>query len=189
MIPDSTPATSRPNPIASTSRRAVLYAGVAAAAALGGAAVAWWRFQPHGDSDADPALWGLTFDTPTGDKVVMQSLRGKPLLVNFWATWCPPCVAELPLLDDFYRKNSSNGWQVLGLAVDKLDAVSRFLIRTPVTFPVGMAGLAGTDLGRSLGNTVGGLPFTVVFDSAGAVMHRKIGKLAPTDLQQWAASA
>ncbi len=189
MIPEPSPATPKARPIASTSRRGVLYAGVAAAAALGGAAVAWWKFQPHGAADADPALWSLSFETPAGDKLVMQSLRGKPLLINFWATWCPPCIAELPLLDDFYRKNLSNGWQVLGLAVDKLDAVNRFLAKTPVTFPIGMAGLAGTDLGRSLGNTVGGLPFTVVFDSAGAVMHRKIGKLAPADLQQWAASA
>ena len=189
MTPDPSPATSRPNPIASTSRRAVLYAGVAAAAALGGAAVAWWKFRPHATADADPALWSLSFDTPAGGKVVMQNLRGKPLLVNFWATWCPPCIEELPLLDRFYRENSSKGWQVLGLAIDKLDAVDRFLAKTPVTFPVGMAGLAGTDLGRSLGNTAGGLPFTVVFGSAGAVMHRKIGKLVPADLQQWVASA
>jgi thiol-disulfide isomerase/thioredoxin len=189
MSRDPSPAAPAPNPVVSTSRRTVLYAGAAAAAALGGAAVAWWKFQPHGSADVDPALWSLSFDTPTGGKVVMQNLRGKPLLVNFWATWCPPCIEELPLLDRFYRENSSKGWQVLGLAIDKLDAVDRFLARTPVTYPVGMAGLAGTDLGRSLGNTAGGLPFTVVFGSKGAVMHRKIGKLAPEDLQQWAASA
>ncbi|MEO6973317.1 MAG: TlpA disulfide reductase family protein [Rhodoferax sp.] len=189
MSHDPLPATSRANPAASTSRRGVLYAGVAAAAALGGAAVAWWKFQPHAMTDADTAVWGLTFDTPAGDKVVMQNLRGKPLLVNFWATWCPPCIEELPLLDRFYRENSSKGWQVLGLAIDKLDAVDRFLARAPVTYRVGMAGLAGTDLGRSLGNTAGGLPFTVAFGSDGVVMHRKIGKLTPGDLQQWVASA
>ena len=171
---------------APASRRRVLYAGVAAAAALGGAGLAWWKFQPHAVA-AEAALWGLTFDTPRGEKLAMQSLRGKPLLINFWATWCPPCIDELPLLDRFYRKNSSKSWQVLGLAIDQLAAVDRFMQKTPVSFPVGMAGLAGTELGRSLGNLAGGLPFTVVFGATGAVLHRKMGTLTPEDLQQWVA--
>ncbi|MDR3452265.1 MAG: TlpA disulfide reductase family protein [Rhodoferax sp.] len=170
----------------SAGRRRVLYAGVAAAAALAGAGLAWWKFQPSAVT-AEAALWGLTFDTPTGEKLVMQSLRGKPLLVNFWATWCAPCIEEMPLLDRFYRENSAKSWQVLGLAIDQAGAVDRFLKKTPVSYPVGMAGMEGTDLGRSLGNTVGGLPFTVAFDAAGAVLHRKIGQLTPADLQQWAA--
>lgn len=172
--------------ISSTGRRRILYAGVAAVAALGGAGVAWWKFQPHAMA-ADAALWGLTFDTPNGGKLAMQSLRGKPLLINFWATWCAPCVEEMPSLDRFYRENSAKGWQVLGLAIDQVEPVNRFLKKTPVSYPVGMAGLQGTDLGRSLGNSVGGLPFTVVFGAAGTVLHRKIGQLTPVDLQQWAA--
>lgn len=167
-------------------RRRILYAGVATAAALGGASVAWWKFQPHATA-ADAALWGLTFDTPSGEKLTMQSLRGKPLLVNFWATWCAPCVEEMPLLDRFYRENSGKSWQVLGLAIDQVEPVNRFLKKAPVSYPVGMAGLQGTDLGRSLGNSVGGLPFTVVFGAAGTVLHRKIGQLTAADLQQWAA--
>jgi thiol-disulfide isomerase/thioredoxin len=129
----------------------------------------------------------LTFDTPTGEKLVMQSLRGKPLLVNFWATWCAPCIEEMPLLDRFYRENLAKSWQVLGLAIDQVEPVNRFLKKAPVSYPVGMAGLQGTDLGRSLGNSVGGLPFTVVFGAAGTVLRRKIGQLTPADLQQWAA--
>jgi thiol-disulfide isomerase/thioredoxin len=115
----------------------------------------------------------------------MKSLRGKPVVLNFWATWCPPCVEELPLLSDFYQQNSANGWQVLGLAVDQPDPVNRFLTRVPVTFPVVMAGMSGIELSRSLGNLSGALPFTVVLGSDGFVAHRKMGKVTVADLRQW----
>jgi thiol-disulfide isomerase/thioredoxin len=116
----------------------------------------------------------------------MQALRGKPLLVNFWATWCPPCVDELPLIDRFYRDNSAKSWQVVGLAIDQPSAVRTFLQRTPVSFPVGLAGLDGTELARSLGNAAGGLPFTVVLGPDGDVRARRIGRVSPSDLAQWA---
>jgi thiol-disulfide isomerase/thioredoxin len=158
---------------------------VAVVAVLGGAGLAWWKFQPHALTVADTVLWDMSFATPDGGKLVMQSLRGKPLLVNFWATWCPPCVDEMPLLDKFHRENAPNSWQVVGLAIDQPDPVKRFLQRTPVSYPVGIAGLDGTTLIRTLGDTAGGLPFSVVFDRAGVLVHRKIGRLAPQDLSRW----
>jgi thiol-disulfide isomerase/thioredoxin len=112
-------------------------------------------------------------------------LRGKPLLLNFWATWCPPCVQELPLLSSFYQENSVNGWQVLGLAVDQLDAVKRFLAQAPVTFPVALAGAGGIEMSRAFGNRNGGLPFTVILGADGGVLHRKLGQLTPEDLRTW----
>lgn len=158
-------------------------AAVAAIAATAGAGVAWWRMQP-GEADLT-GFWDLSFSTPEGTKLTMASLRGKPLLVNFWATWCPPCIEELPLLSHFYDENRSNGWQLLGLAVDQLDPVQRFLTRTPVSFPVAMAGLGGVDLSKQLGNQAGGLPFTVVFDAQGTLQHRKIGQVHEADLKAW----
>jgi thiol-disulfide isomerase/thioredoxin len=115
----------------------------------------------------------------------MESFRGRPLLLNFWATWCPPCVEELPLINAFYRENKANGWQVLGLAVDNLAPVQSFLKKMPLDFPVGMAGLAGAELGRSLGNLTGGLPFSVVLGSDGQTLHRKLGRLNAADLAVW----
>ena len=168
------------------SRRRWLYAAVAAAAGLTGAGWAWWRYRPAPvDNEALADLWTLSFDRPDGTRLAMQDLRGRPLLINFWATWCPPCVEELPLLDAFFRENAANGWQVLGLAVDKATAVRDFLGKQPLTFPVALAGMDGLVLSKSLGNLSGGLPFSVVFGADGQLQNRKIGKVSSEDLALW----
>jgi thiol-disulfide isomerase/thioredoxin len=133
-------------------------------------------------------LWAQRFERPEGGELAMSALLGRRTLVNFWATWCPPCVKELPMLDAFHRAQPPDGWQVVGLAVDGPTPVREFLARSPVAFPVGLAGLDGIDIGRSLGNAAGGLPFTVVFDRAGAVVDRKLGELVQADLDRWAAT-
>lgn len=161
--------------------------GAAAAAGLAGVATAWWRYQSTAiEPSALDGLWALTLEGPTGVPVALSSFRGKPLVVNFWATWCPPCVEELPMLNAFYGEQRAKGWQVVGLAVDQPAAVRTFLQRLPLDFPVAMAGLGGTDLAKSLGNATGGLPFTVVVDAKGAIAHRKLGKVSADDLKQWA---
>lgn len=168
-------------------RRTLWMAAVAAAAGAGGAWMASRRLQLQPVmSEAETAFWAGNYDGPNGEAVRMADFRGKPLLVNFWATWCPPCVEELPLLNGFHAANEARGWQVLGLAVDQPSAVRGFLQKLPLRFPVGMAGFAGTELSRSLGNPTGALPYTVVFGADGAVLHRKIGKVSEADLAQWA---
>jgi thiol-disulfide isomerase/thioredoxin len=183
---DPTPITPEP-PAIHPERRAAMLA-VGAIATVFGAGAAWWVGKSNKKVDASDelhSLWALEWSAPDGTMLRMQNLRGKPLLINFWATWCPPCVEELPLINRFYLENRAKGWQVLGLAVDKLDSVQSFLARQPLDFPIGMAGLAGADLGRNLGNISGGLPFSVVFSGAGGVLHRKMGRLSPADLSSW----
>jgi thiol-disulfide isomerase/thioredoxin len=164
-----------------------LLLAAAGAAAVAGAGLAWWQAQPS-EGVNDPlggALWPLTFDTPAGQKLALADFKGKPLLINFWATWCAPCVEELPLLDRFFKQNAANSWSVVGLAIDQPSAVQKFLQKLPVTFPIGLAGLGGTDLVKTLGNTSGGLPFTVVLGAEGKVLHRKMGQVTPADLELW----
>ncbi|HOB67772.1 TlpA disulfide reductase family protein [Ottowia sp.] len=165
------------------SRRGAI-AAVAAAAAGAGALMGWQRFRLSDPQDMT-TFWASRFPTHDGGALTLASLKGRPLLLNFWATWCPPCVDELPLLNSFYAENKSNGWQLLGLAVDKPEPVARFLARSPLAFPVGLAGLEGVDLARELGNSAGGLPFSVLFDAAGQLRDRKLGQLHPSDLARW----
>ncbi len=174
----------------SPARRKWLFGAVAASAACAGLGLAWWTGQSASDGASNKpksAFWDLVFDTPSGEQLATQTFFGKPLILNFWATWCPPCIEEMPLLDRFFSKNNINGWQVLGLAIDQPAAVSAFLRHNPVRFPIALAGLAGADLSRSIGNIGGGLPFTAVFDRGGDVAHRKIGRVTPAELALWQA--
>ena len=181
-------AVAKDSPSLASHRRRLLTIGVAAAAALAGAGLAWRRFTPlespseRGGTAAEEALWRMRFESPVGEPMPMAAFQGRPLLLNFWATWCPPCIEELPLLSRFYQQNRVKSWQVLGIAVDQPSAVRKFLGNNPLAFPVAMAGFDGTDLSRSLGNLAGALPYSVVFDARSQIVYRKMGILTERDL-------
>ena len=121
--------------------------------------------------------------------LALRSLFGQPLLVNFWATWCPPCVEELPLLDGFYQQQKAKGWRLLGIAIDQPSAVRNWLQRSPLSFPIALGGLQGSEMSKQLGNAAGGLPFSVLFSARGEVLERKLGQLSASDLSSWAGRA
>ena len=177
-------------------KRKLIWAGAALAGTAAGVYLGWQGHDskssalPAGSTppataapaatSTDPALkdlWGMEFELPEGGVFKFSAMQGKPMVLNFWATWCPPCIEELPLLDRFNRENAANGWQVVGIAADNAPAVKRFLAKSPLSFPSPLAGLAGVDLSRSLGNLSGGLPFTVVVNRKVEVAVRHMGKL------------
>jgi thiol-disulfide isomerase/thioredoxin len=167
-------------------RRWLAAAGALGLAGLGSGLVACSKApEPPVLTEAENRFWQQSFPSLPDGTLTTASFKGKPLVLNFWATWCPPCVEELPLLNTFFLENKAKGWQVLGLAVDQLPPVTRFLAQNPLTFSIAMAGFAGTEVSQSLGNVSGGLPFTVVFGVGGNVLHRKMGRLKPEDLRAW----
>ena len=175
-------------------RRHWLVGGAGAAALAAG--VAWQQRRgaevpvdaagSAGTGSAEGGVWQMRFDQPDGRVLDMATLRGTPLLLNFWGTWCPPCVKEMPELDRFAKQFGPQGWRVVGLAVDNPKAVREFLARTPVSYTIGLAGFEGSELTRTLGNTQSGLPFTVAFNRQGAVSHRKAGATTLEELSGWA---
>lgn len=177
-------------------RRLLVTGGVAGAAAAA-AGLAWQRLsearrlEEQAAVDRDTAgFWGLSFPTPEDQpeprRLAMADFRGQPLLLNFWGTWCPPCVKEMPELDRFAREHAAQGWRVLGLAVDNPRAVREFLKRTPVSYAIAMAGFDGSELARRLGNAQSGLPFTVAFDRRGRIARMKPGETDAAELAGWA---
>lgn len=171
--------------------------GVAAGLGVGaGVATAWWRSERaspdvhRGDGSHDVAdVWSAPVRLPDGAPWSLVALRGRPLLVNFWATWCVPCVTELPLLARFHATQpAAVGWQVVALAVDSPQNVARFLEKTTLALPIGVLATSAYDLPRRLGNRSGALPFSVLHDRDGRVATTHLGALDDGILQAWVAS-
>ena len=164
-------------------RRRLLMGGVAlGAVAVGAGVVLHHEAKPL--SPAAQAFWDAHFQHLDGSPLSVTGLRGKPLLLNFWASWCVPCVKELPDIAAFGKEFA--GWQVLGLAIDEAAAVQAFLQKMKLDMPLGLAGLTGFEMTRTLGNLQGGLPFSVAFGASGEVVWRKLGATTLPELRQMA---
>jgi thiol-disulfide isomerase/thioredoxin len=119
--------------------------------------------------------------TLDGARLTSDALRGKVVLVNFWATWCAPCRAEMPLLERMYERHRAAGLVIVGLSVDRGSArsVRAFLRDRGVTYPVAVV---GPDADRAFGG-VRGYPTSFLIDRAGVVRHQVLGPLAPASLE------
>lgn len=171
-------------------RRGAIGAAIGVVAAAAGGGLAWWRAHLAEQAESTTnALWTLQFERPDGPRLMMADFRGKPLIINFWATWCVPCVRELPALQRFQREHAQQGWRVIALAVDQPVPVLEFIARFKLELPVALAGVDGLEWQRAMGNTSGGLPFSVVLDASGRVRQRRLGESHYDELERWAAEA
>ena len=128
------------------------------------------------------ALLETTLPDLEGRDIAFRDYLGKPVVVNFWATWCAPCVEEMPELSSMAQ--SMPNIQFVGIGVDTADKMRQFVAKIPVSYPLLVAGHAGIGLLRELGNATGGLPFTVMLDANGSMIDTILGQVQPADLHE-----
>ena len=114
----------------------------------------------------------------------MSEWAGRPLIINFWATWCPPCRREIPLLEALFKQRSASGLQIIGIALEDRTAATRYLEVVPVSYPMLYGEDQGALFAESLGDTFVGLPFTAVVAPGGEILLLHSGELLAPDLQR-----
>jgi thiol-disulfide isomerase/thioredoxin len=164
--------------------RLFLFAAVALLALTGGYFAQVWLTTGTRERDAGEVLLATRLNDPAGAPQPMAQWQGKVLVVNFWATWCPPCQKEIPEFIRLQQRYGPKGVQFVGIAIDNTAQVMGFMAKHGMNYPVLMARREGLDLARAAGNRLGGLPFTVVIDRQGKAAHIELGvldehKLAP----------
>jgi len=133
--------------------------------------------------DTNPAP-GFDFQLPdlNGRTYSVKHFRGQILVVNFWATWCPPCVEEVPKLNQLYQRYKDNGVQVVGIALDKdsLNLVAPFVKRNKIDYLV----LVGNQQVLSQVKNFKGVPTTLLLDREGKIRKKFDGSFEPEKLEE-----
>ena len=131
----------------------------------------------------------MTLSTLDGTKVeIPQAWAGSPTLVNLWASWCAPCLKEMPELQAFASEQAANGVQVVGIALDDAASVQAMLQRLAITYPNLIDAPGPADAGVRLGNPAGVLPYSVLVSADGRVLKTRIGPFADlAEIRDWAA--
>jgi thiol-disulfide isomerase/thioredoxin len=133
---------------------------------------------------AASALLGVALPDANGQEQRIDQWRGKLLVVNFWATWCAPCREEMPEFIRAQTEYGAKGLQFVGIAVDQPDKVKQFEREIGLNYPSLVGGFGAMELSKSLGNSVMALPFSVVVDRQGKVIHTQLGVLKPQKLAE-----
>jgi thiol-disulfide isomerase/thioredoxin len=128
-------------------------------------------------------LYARSLEDLSGKPQALSQWKGKPLLVNFWATWCGPCVQEMPELSAIANEEAGKRFNVIGVGIDSPTAMREFAAKHNIKYPLLVGGMGGTDIARDFGNANGGLPFTVLIGADGQVRKTYLGKLKFDELK------
>lgn len=128
-------------------------------------------------------LFAANLPNENGIAQALNQYKGKIIVLNFWATWCPPCREEMPELSQLHTENQTKNVVVLGIAIDEIGLVKEFTHDTPVSYPLFAAEDEGMTLNYDLGNDKGVLPYTVIIDANGKVVKTYFGRISKALLE------
>jgi thiol-disulfide isomerase/thioredoxin len=138
---------------------------------------------------ASAALYALSLPDAEGQPQALAQWKGKLLVVNFWATWCVPCVAEMPELDRLQREFGDSKVQIVAIGVEDGPKVRAFRDRLGLHLTLLAGGYDALELAHRLGDPQRALPYTALFSSDGELLHARVGALAKDELRGWLAAA
>lgn len=142
--------------------------------------------QRHSQPASTQQAVTLDFSAPDldGTPRTVQDWQGKIRIVNFWATWCPPCLKEIPEFIHLQQKYQNNNVQFIGIAIDDKDAVTAFIEKHPVNYPLLIANDVALKLTAPLGNVANALPFSLILNPQGQIVYRHLGELSADKLEE-----
>jgi peroxiredoxin len=171
-------------------RTHILIVLIALAGALGGFVAGGWLRAPPAPRETSAKVGTqaapVSLPDPAGKTRSLAEWRGKLIVLNFWASWCGPCIEEMPLLDRTGKRLASRGVQVVGIAADSAAATQAFLARHPVAYPILVDDPArGHDLSLEYGNTRNVLPYSVLVGRDGRILAQRFGNFTAASLDAW----
>jgi len=172
-----------------TRRGRIMWMLLLAALALGaGVAFNLVRHTPDASADTVAAtrlLLTQTYPDGSGKPIALADFRGHKLVINFWATWCAPCVEEIPEFSRVFKDFENKGVRFLGLGIDSVENIAVFSKTIGSSYPLIATGASGTELARRFGNQAGGLPFTILVNEKGQLLNSHVGRLHEAELRAW----
>lgn len=131
------------------------------------------------------AIYAAEFDDEAGKTVALSRWKGRRVLLNFWATWCAPCVHEMPALQELEHEVGPTRLTVVGIGAEKPEKVRAFRKAHGLKMTLLAGGYDAIDAARALGDRDGVLPYTVLLSTDGRVLHAHVGEIAPDTVRQW----
>lgn len=129
------------------------------------------------------AIFALSKVDQAGKSQAFAQWSGKLLVINFWATWCAPCIEEMPMFAQVQRAQFANGLQIIGIAADSVANVQAFAAKMKIDYPLFADEANAISFSKRLGNRLGLLPHTIAIAPNGQIVFNKIGKVTNEELR------
>jgi thiol-disulfide isomerase/thioredoxin len=135
---------------------------------------------PESATESTPqnTLPAFTLPDLSGQQRSISEWQGKILIINFWATWCPPCRKEIPEFIKLQQELGDRGLQFIGIAIEEKASVEKYASFVKINYPILIGEVTGIALSQKLGNTINALPFTIVVDRKGNIVHHQPGEFS-----------